>query len=84
MIKITEELYIENENSIPDNCTSIKILSYKSLFVLNNGDRIEIEFPTREEWENEIKKVTKEEMTHLENSIKDTPLTKKLTYQAKK
>lgn len=79
--KITEELYIENEDDIPDNCTSIEILSYKSLFVLNNGDKIEIESPTREEWENEIKKVTKEEMTHLENSIKDTPLTKKLTKQ---
>lgn len=77
--KFTEELYIKNEKEIPDDCTDIEMISYKSLFVLNNGDRIEIEAPTREEWENEIKKVTEEEMTHLENRIKSTSLTKKLT-----
>ena len=82
--KITEELYIENEKEIPDNCTGIEILSYKSLFILNNGDRLVIEAPTREEWENEIKKISQERMICLENSIKNTPLTKKLTYQAKK
>ena len=84
MIKITEELCITNEKDIPDNCVNIEILSYKSLLVLNNGDRIEIEANTREEWKNEIKKIPKERMKYLENSIKNVPLTKKITYQAKK
>ena len=77
--EITEELYIENEKDIPDNCTSIEMLSYKSLFVLNNGDRIEIEFPNREEWGRKVEEMSEEKMTHLENSVKNTPLTKKLT-----
>ena len=69
---VTEELYISNEEEIPDDCLSIEILAYNSLLVLNNGDRVEIEEPTREKWKKEVAKIIEHELSSLENNINST------------